>query len=93
MMKDKFDNIARARRMPSSLPVLQMHGSKDKTVPIDQGRALFAALPAARKRFVVLEGTGHNDVPYFDPKRYLSEIAAFLGEGEGGEEEGTEKGT
>jgi hypothetical protein len=64
--------------MPAPLPVLQIHGGKDELVPLIDGEALFRALPSKRKRMVVLPGAGHNDVPYHDPLRYLTEIAAFL---------------
>ena len=30
------------------------------------------------QKIVELEDTGHNDVPYKDPTRYLSEVASFL---------------
>eukprot|EP00967_Tisochrysis_lutea_P104644 scaffold158991_cov36-Tisochrysis_lutea.AAC.1 len=66
--------------MSRTLPVLQIHGLRDAIVPLERGRRLFEALPAERKRLVVLPGAGHNDIPYHDPERYLSEIAAFLGE-------------
>ena len=44
------------------------------------GRGLYEALPSPRKRFVEFADTGHNDVPYRDPERYLSEVAQFLAE-------------
>ena len=44
------------------------------------GRKLFDALPSITKRFVELEGAGHNDIPYHDPSRYLREVSAFLRE-------------
>jgi fermentation-respiration switch protein FrsA (DUF1100 family) len=80
LMRDRFDNAVRAKRMPPALPVLQIHGGKDELVPLADGEALFRALPATRKRMVVLGGAGHNDVPYYDPRRYLAEVAAFLHE-------------
>lgn len=80
LMRDPFHNALRAQRMPPSLPVLQLHGGKDELVPLSDGKALFRALPASRKRMVVLGGAGHNDVPYNDPRRYLTEVAAFLHE-------------
>jgi len=79
LMRDRFDNVVRARRMPSSLPVLQLHGTLDEIVPFEFGVQLHEALPAGNKRFVALEGTGHNDIPYHDTRRYLQEVAEFLG--------------
>ena len=47
---------------------------------VELGRKLFEALPSVTKRFVELEGAGHNDIPYHDPSRYLREVSAFLRE-------------
>ena len=41
-------------------PVLVLHGTADAVVPFSQGRALFE-LANEPKRFVPVEGAGHND--------------------------------
>lgn len=61
-----------------------LHGEADDIAPIHFGRRLFDAMPARRKRFVPLPDTGHNDVPYRAPARYLREVARFLVEEGGG---------
>ncbi|MDQ3056844.1 MAG: lysophospholipase [Pseudomonadota bacterium] len=45
-------------------PLLVLVGANDKATPPKYSRELFeaAAVPAARKRLVVMEGRGHNDV-------------------------------
>lgn len=99
-MLDRFESKARAaamqRRGGRGVPLLSLHGTLDDIAPIALGRELFDALPSPRKRFVELDDTGHNDVPYRDPARYLREVAAFLSEevsstrtGEEGEGKGT----
>ena len=46
---------------------------------VTAGQRIFDALPSPRdKRFVTLKGTGHNDVPYHDPAKYLRHVAEFL---------------
>lgn len=81
-MLDKFESDARARRMASAgmagVPMLCLHGTNDEIAPLDFGRRLFDVMPAPRKRFVELADTGHNDVPYRDPPRYLRTIAKFF---------------
>lgn len=77
-MHDKFDSVARAERLPRDLPVLHLHGTLDEIAHISLGRRLFDALPCAKKRFVELRETGHNNIPFRDPTRYVKEIATFL---------------
>jgi fermentation-respiration switch protein FrsA (DUF1100 family) len=81
-MLDRFESAERGRRMAAEgrggVPTLSLHGTLDEIAPIELGRQLFEALPSPRKQFVELESTGHNDVPYRDPARYLSAVADFL---------------
>jgi len=55
-------------------PVLIFHGTHDRVVPVQQGRALADLTPGAT--FVELE-CGHNDLPP-DPIRYAGRVRAFL---------------
>ena len=81
-MLDKFESAARAGQMARAglpgVPILALHGEEDDIAPIALGRGLYDALPAPRKRWVNLPDTGHNDVPFRDPVRYLREVASFL---------------
>ncbi len=43
-------------------PLLVLHGTEDRTVPIAQGEKLFG-LAGGTKRFVAYPGAGHNDLP------------------------------
>ena len=76
-MKDRYDSVDRAARLPRSLPTLSIHGRLDDIAPIELGRRLHAALPEGAA-FVELPDAGHNDVPYQDPAAYLKAIAAFF---------------
>jgi len=91
-MLDQFQTARRARRLGARAPpALFLHGDGDEIAPIELGLALYDALPARRKRWVELEDTGHNDVPYRDPSKYLRLIRSFLREevlGGGDEAEG-----
>lgn len=63
-------------------PVLVLHARHDEVIPFEAGRSLAAALPNAR--FVPLEGNNHvllEGEPAWE--RFLSEVRAFLGVGEG----------
>lgn len=48
----------------TGVPVLFVHGDRDRVVPIGAGRAAFEAVPWA-KRFVTVRGAGHG--PYLKP--------------------------
>lgn len=45
-------------------PILIIHGTEDKVIPIDQGREMAALAPKGTE-FVALEGAGHNDLADF----------------------------
>ncbi len=61
-LKDKFLSTDYIDRI--NMPLLVMHGDKDRVIPIEMGRKLFehASQP---KSFVVLEGAGHNNLHLF----------------------------
>ena len=78
---DRYPSVRRIRRV--SCPVLSIHGTNDRLIPIDMGRRVFAAAPQAStggfpKRFLELPGVGHNDVLDERGEQVRSEIAAFL---------------
>lgn len=56
---DRFESIERIGQIDA--PLLIIHGTSDKVVPIDHGRRLFA-LAAEPKRMVEIPDTGHNDL-------------------------------
>ena len=58
-------------------PVLQVHGGRDASIPIDAARRLTPRLRDAR--FVVVEGAGH-DVHIDAPDELVAAIEAFLRE-------------
>lgn len=42
-------------------PLLQLHGTTDRLVPLSSARRLFEACPSNDKRFIEVPGMGHND--------------------------------
>jgi fermentation-respiration switch protein FrsA (DUF1100 family) len=65
------DRIARVRA-----PVLVLHGDRDEIVPVEHGRALFAAA-AEPKRMDVVRGAGHNDLLAVAGRAYGEAVAAW----------------
>lgn len=59
LLEDRYDSLAWASEI--ECPVLQIHGSVDRIIPIELGRRLHEELPEP-KRWVVVEGAGHNDL-------------------------------
>lgn len=58
-------------------PLLVVHGEADRVVPVEMGRAVFAAaLKAEPKRLVTLPGAGHNNHERFGS---FEAIVEFLG--------------
>ena len=70
-----LDNMANIRRI--RCPILIVHGTADKLVPIEMGRAL-AAAAAGPVEFVMIEGAGHNDTYDIGGKIYKDKLAAFV---------------
>lgn len=48
------------------VPVLVVHGDKDDRIPVAQGRAVFKAIPDARKQLLELPDAGHDDLIDFE---------------------------
>ncbi len=81
---DKFRNLDKLARV--SCPVLVMHGLADEVVPYSHGRTLFGAAPEP-KRFLWVEGAGHNDFILVAGERQgraLREFAALIGQSQPG---------
>lgn len=53
------------------IPLLVLHGTKDRVVPISMGREIFAASQTADKRMIEVAGAGHVNVWQPDAQRAL----------------------
>ncbi len=62
-------------------PVLVVHGTNDATIPVAQGRMLYAAANEP-KRLLLIEGGSHN-LAGEGGEAYLSQIAGFIHEATG----------
>lgn len=62
----------------STIPVMFIHGTKDKTVPYWMARSLHAAKIQGRKELWTVEGAGHADTLRTHPEEYAKRLAAFL---------------
>jgi uncharacterized protein len=69
-----FDSIARIAEIHA--PILVLHGSDDRTVPIELGRRLFEAA-SPPKEMVVFAGGSHSDLHSDDAALYRSTLARW----------------
>jgi fermentation-respiration switch protein FrsA (DUF1100 family) len=58
LMRNRFDSVSKIGRVPA--PVFIAHGTDDRTIPYRQGETLFHAANEP-KRFLRMDGQGHND--------------------------------
>lgn len=73
--RDRFRNLALLRAVRS--PVLVIHGRRDRIVPFHHGRALYQAAPEP-KRYLWVDGAGHNDVWHVAGESYARAVRDFL---------------
>lgn len=59
LLEDRFDSRSKINRI--NAPVLIIHGSEDRVIPIELGKRLFSAA-VDPKKFHVIEGGGHNNL-------------------------------
>lgn len=60
------------------IPVFIGHGEWDTFIGIDQGREIFAAIPASRKQFRMVEGADHNHVLSKGSHALYADICQFF---------------
>jgi hypothetical protein len=78
LLHTRFDNLGKAPRL--RLPVLVIHGTHDEVIPLEEGRALFDALPAGVHREIYLiDGAHHSDTAPHGGEEYARRIRAFVG--------------
>jgi uncharacterized protein len=80
-LRGHYDNRTRVREL--QVPVLVVHGSRDRLVPTAMGRELYEAAPEPREWFEVL-GADHNNAFTVGGAPYFDRLAAFVLEVAGG---------
>jgi fermentation-respiration switch protein FrsA (DUF1100 family) len=73
--RNHFESAKKLDRV--SAPVMVAHGTRDQTIPVEQGYKLYAAARDP-KRLRIVENAGHNDLVSVGGKEYLDEVAAFI---------------
>ena len=75
LLNQRFESL---QKMPQlKLPVLLIHGTWDKKVPVEMARQLYAAAPEPRK-LLLIEGGEHNNSAAIGLVEYRDAVAAFV---------------
>ena len=75
LLRDRYDSAALAGRLAA--PLLVLAGARDRIVPAEHSRRLFAAAPQP-KRLAVLDGADHNDHDLLAGPWLVAELRRFL---------------
>jgi uncharacterized protein len=77
LLTTRYDTLERIKDVRA--PILVVHGDRDTIAPLEHGRRLYEAAREP-KRFLVVEGAGHNDVLEAGGPEYLATLREFLRE-------------
>jgi hypothetical protein len=75
MLRDRYPSLERVGSV--SCPTLVIAGERDRIIPIEQSRRLYAAI-ATEKRLVVIAGADHNDEELLDGPELMRAMLDFL---------------
>ncbi|MGI9468989.1 MAG: alpha/beta hydrolase [Rubripirellula sp.] len=59
IMQNRFDSVGKINDYQG--PIVVIHGTTDKVIPIECGRRLFEAADSEQKKLIEITGLGHND--------------------------------
>ena len=81
LLLDRYRSDQRIQHV--TCPLLMLHGNADRIVPYESGRQLFELAPEQSisgvvRKFVTLEGIGHNNVLSTSWEEIQSSVEAFL---------------
>jgi fermentation-respiration switch protein FrsA (DUF1100 family) len=86
LLADRYPSLERIRDV--HCPLLVVAGTADTIVPIEQSRAVFDAAPRTLKRFVAIDGAGHNDEGLSAGNPLAEAVSGFLARALAPDEEG-----
>jgi fermentation-respiration switch protein FrsA (DUF1100 family) len=74
LLRCRFDSLARIGGL--TVPLLMLHGDRDRIVPMSQGQAVFDAAPEP-KSWHTISGAGHNDTYTVGGADYFRTLRRF----------------
>ena len=73
---DPLDHTGKIARFGKR--TLIIHSEYDEIISLAQGEELYEASKAARKRFFLVRGAGHNDIFFADPAGYMEAVREII---------------
>lgn len=74
LIGNPFNNLEKIKTV--NLPILIIHGDRDKVLPIEMGKALNGAAKN-RSELIIIPGAGHNNIEMIDRNAYYGHINKF----------------
>jgi len=74
---NSFDNLTKIKNVKA--PLLVIHGTHDRVIPYSMGKEIFDSAPA-KKKFIKIEGAGHNNLQDTYKQAYWPPIFDFIKE-------------
>lgn len=59
LIKDRYDSVSKGKQIKA--PIMLLHGTDDRIIPVDLSRRLFLALPEPKEAHYI-KNRGHNDL-------------------------------
>ncbi len=75
LLRTRYDSLEKIPEI--AVPVLILHGTRDRTIPLEHGRRLYEAAKGS-KRFFPIDGAGHNDTFIVGGDEYWKVWKEFL---------------
>lgn len=75
LLTHQFDSLTKVRSL--QMPILVIHGSSDRVIPVEMSYKLFAAAPDPKKLSIV-PNAGHDNIAQIGEQRYLTTLDRFI---------------
>lgn len=75
IVTERFDSIAKISSLQT--PILILHGTGDRTIPLFMAEKLYAAAPEP-KQIALIPQANHNNLPEFGGQQYLAILQQFI---------------
>ena len=75
LLNQRFDSLAKIDSI--SIPILFIHGTEDKTVPVSMSETLYATAAAPKQLWLVAEAD-HNDIAEVANAHYIAKLQEWL---------------
>lgn len=62
------------------VPILFIHGTEDRTVPIEMGRELYGICSSPRKEMLTIDGARHVEAMFRAPEKYTAKLDEYIKE-------------